>query len=109
MGTFNAAVFSLLGTLMGFIPALLPSHFAIARIGGFNSSELWLELMGGVQASLGSFYIIRNEVVPFVLRAIAWCTPATHPAGQPQSAGILRPMAVRYLSGHGAREPEVAA
>jgi len=107
MGTLNAIAFSLLGSLMGFLPALWPAYFAVTGISGADNSELWLEFMGIVQGSLGTFYIIRNEILPMLLRITAWTFPK--PADQPQPGVILRPVSVGYLSGQGSSDRSIAA
>ena len=109
MGTIHAIAFSLLGTVMGFTPALMPASFATTGIGGYNSSELWLEIMGLVQGVLGSFYLIRNEALPFIRCALALRFPSTRPAELPTTATILRPVEVGYMGSLRSRGPRVAA
>lgn len=109
MGTLNAFAFSLLGTLMGFLPALLPSYFPSAGMAGSSASELWLEFMGFLQGSLGTFYIVRNEIVPLLLRALAWGIPTFGLPDRPQAGVILRPTAADYLRGADTRARRAAA
>lgn len=107
MGTINAFAFSLLGSLMGFAPALWPAYFAANGISGADVSELWLEFMGIVQGSMGTFYIIRNEVLPMFLRMITWTL--AKPAEQSQPGVILRPVSIGYLSGQSSPDRSIAA
>lgn len=106
MGSSNAVAFLLLGSLMGFLPALMPVHFSSSEI---STSELWLEFMGILQGSLGMFYLIRNEVQPVFANLTAWSLSQTRAGEQPQSGVILRPAASGFLRGQDSRERTWAA
>jgi hypothetical protein len=98
MTTPNAAGFFLLGLLMNFLPVLLPGCFPPTGVVGSNTSALWLEFMGMVQGTLGAFFGLRNEVMPWVIRLLTWRLPQPEPGGQPAPGVILRPSALGYLA-----------
>jgi hypothetical protein len=71
MTTTNAIGFFLLGTAMIFVPALAPGFFAVTNIYGYNTSALWLEVMGSFNSFLGLVVLVLR-LPEFTVRLMAW-------------------------------------
>ena len=83
MNPIHAGVFCLLGAGMFALPGFFPGWFA-----GTNTSALWLQFTGGVNAAIGAGWLLVARVVPAVVRALAW-RPVLPPVLAP--AQLLRP------------------
>lgn len=95
MTCYNACGFCLLGLGMLWLPELAPSLVAPSPLFGMSTRELWLLLMGTVNASLGAgvlgWYAIKYTwSIPSWLeyRPVARPEPAPLALPQPTRAGI---------------------
>lgn len=88
MTNLHACVFLALGGILNLLTLVAPGLFPPNSLDGANTSALWLQLMGWVNGGLGAGYIVRQQVLPVLGRALAW-RPALPPELQP--AQILRP------------------
>lgn len=68
----NALGFFLFGTGMIFVPLHAPEIFITDDFSKFSRSTLWLNFMGCVNGTLGGFYLVKNAVVPRVIRILEW-------------------------------------
>ena len=76
-------------------------------IDGANTSALWLQAMGWVNGTIGGFYLLKLEILPFIAQVLAW-RPAPLPELLP--AEVLRPaLARRSAPGSRDREQGMAA
>jgi len=102
----NALAFVLLGSGMILLPMHAPELFAANELSTFTQSALWLNFMGWVIGILGGYYLIKQAVVPQVIRILAWrpASPQELLDGQ-----ILRPaMEIYAESRKGLREEQAA-
>ena len=104
----NALAFILLGWGMIFLPTHAPELFTMEDFSQVSGSALWLHFMGWLNGVLGGFYLVRNVVVPRILRLLEW-----RPAGTREliTAQILRPAIKIYEeieSGENLREERLA-
>lgn len=88
MTTLHACGFLVLGWGLNLVPWMAPGYFAPNGLDGANTSALWLQFMGWVNGGLGAGYALRLQVLPVLVRALAW-RPALPPELQP--AELLRP------------------
>lgn len=109
MTTHNAFGFFILGLVMFFLPAVLPTYFMVKAIDGSNTSELWLAFMGLLQGALGIVCILRNEAVPFAVRLMTLRLPTLKPAERVAPALILRPLRTGYMGGQAGDDQRLAA
>ena len=87
----DAPGFLVIGSLMSFLPALLPAYFPATGPDGTNTSALWLEVMGGVNNLVGIGLVARG--LPAILsRLLDWRLPAL-PQRRPAVAVRVRPPA----------------
>lgn len=68
----NALAFFLLGSGMIFFPTHAPELFTVDDLYQFSGRALWLNFMGWVNGVLGGFYLVKNVVVPRILRLLEW-------------------------------------
>ena len=68
----NALGFFLLGTGMIFVPLHAPEIFISDDFSKLSRSTLWLNFMGWVNGTLGGFYLVKNAVVPQIIRILEW-------------------------------------
>ena len=68
----NALGFFLLGTGMILVPLHAPEMFGADDFSKFSRSTLWFSFMGWVNGTLGGFYVIKNAVVPQIIRMLEW-------------------------------------
>lgn len=107
MTNVHAYGFLVFGGLMNLLPLAAPAHFPPNSIDGANTSALWLQAMGWVNGVIGSFYLIRLDVVPFLAHVMAW-RPAPLPELLPEN--MLRPaLVLRRLDNDGERGQGMAA
>jgi hypothetical protein len=109
MTTSNALGFFILGITMFFVPAILPDCFAVRALDGSSTSALWLGAMGLFEATMGMFYIARNEAVPFAVRLMTLRLPVFKPARQALPELLLRPLRESYLSASSDHDQRLAA
>ncbi len=55
---------------MGVVPAVFPQWFPQTGMDGTSGSELWLQVMSLVQGGLGSAYLFRRRVLPWIVREL---------------------------------------
>ena len=94
MKSNDAPGFFVMGTLMTFLPALLPAYFPPTGLDGTNTSALWLEVMGVVNNLVGTV-LIAGSIPAAVARMLAWRMPVraeTRPVLMPVPARFLRPV-----------------
>ena len=70
MNALNAAIFALLGSAMGLLPAIAPSWFPPNGPDGSSAQALWLDTVGAVQVALGVGYILSTRVAPVAMRIL---------------------------------------
>ena len=68
MKGIHAHLFLLLGVAMRLVPELWPGRFPSTGADGTNASELWLQVMGTVTTVIGSVYVVRQQVHPWLGR-----------------------------------------
>lgn len=90
MKAHDAIGFMGIGTLMTFLPALLPAYFPPTGLDGSNASALWLELMGTLNNLIGTWLVAR-EVPAVVNSMLTWRLPIPIEARSVVSANLLRP------------------
>jgi hypothetical protein len=66
MATIHAVIFFLVGVAMEVAPAAAPDFFPPGRLDGTNTSALWLQAMGWLNALIGLGYLARLELVPLL-------------------------------------------
>ena len=88
MTTMHACGFLVLGWGLNLLPGVVPGYFPPNCLDGANTSALWLQFMGWVNGVLGAGFTLHLEVLPPLVRALAW-RPAPLPEFIP--AQILRP------------------
>ncbi len=95
MKSNDAPGFFVMGTLMTFLPALLPAYFPPTGLDGANTSALWLEVMGVVNNLVGTV-LIAGSIPAAVARMLAWRMPLRVEARpvMPVPARLLRPAAL---------------
>jgi hypothetical protein len=109
MTTLNALGFFLLGVAMMFLPAVAPAYFTASALDGSNSSALWLNVMGLLQGSLGTFFILRNETTPLIIRLMTLRFPTLKPAERTAAGFIMRPLQGGYMDGQSNDNQRLAA
>ena len=110
MTTLNALGFFLLGIAMLFLPVLAPAYFVANAPDGSNTSALWLGLMGLFQGLMGTFFIFRNEGVPFAVRVMTLRIPTFRPAERRSAPGfVLRPLQAGYMADQSNNDQRLAA
>ena len=70
MNGINAAIFALLGSAMGLLPALAPSWFPPNGPDGSSARALWLDTVGAAQVALGVAYVLSARVAPAAMRIL---------------------------------------
>lgn len=70
MNATNALIFGALGSMMEVLPRLLPSFFPHSGGGEWSVRAVWLFIMGAVQFSIGSAYILWFHVIPAMGRLL---------------------------------------
>ena len=107
MTNLHAYGFLVFGGLMHLLPLVAPGRFPPNSIDGANTSALWLQAMGWVNGAIGSFYLLKLEILPFIAQVLAW-RPAPLPELLP--AEVLRPaLAMRAAPNSHEREQGMAA
>jgi hypothetical protein len=107
MTNLHAYGFLVFGGLLNLLPLAAPAHFPPNSIDGANTSALWLQVMGWVNGTIGAFYLIRLDVVPFIAQVLAW-RPA--PLEEFLPVEVLRPaLALRTQRAHAENEQGMAA
>ena len=88
MTNVHAYGFLTFGGLLHLLPLVAPAQFPPNSVDGANTSALWLQVMGWVNCLIGTVYLLRLEVLPFVAQVLAW-----RPAALPEllRENILRP------------------
>ena len=107
MTNLHAYGFLAFGALLRLLPLAAPGQFPPNSIDGANTSALWLQLMGWINGLIGTFYLLRLEILPFVAQVLAW-----RPTALPEllRENILRPaLALRGQPVDDEREQEMAA
>jgi hypothetical protein len=107
MTNVHAYGFLLFGGLLHLLPLVAPAHFPPNSVDGANTSALWLQSMGWVNAVIGSFYLIRLDVIPFVAHVLAW-RPAPLPELLPERI-LLPTLVLRTRPAARGQEQSVAA
>jgi hypothetical protein len=107
MTNLHAYGFLAFGGLMHLLPLAAPGHFPPNSIDGANTSALWLQAMGWVNGAIGTIYLIKLEILPFVAQVLAW-RPSPLPELMPEA--LLRPaLVLRSSRGPEDREQGLAA
>ena len=107
MTNLHAYGFLVFGGMLNLLPLAAPAHFPPDSIDGANTSALWLQVMGSVNAAIGAVYLLRLEILPFFVQVLAW-RPAPLPDLLP--AEVLRPaLALQSRRLHDDREQGLAA
>jgi hypothetical protein len=107
MTNLHAYGFLVFGGLLNLLPLAAPAHFPPNSVDGANTSALWLQVMGWVNGTIGAFYLIRLDVVPFVAYVLAW---RPTPLRELLPENVLRPaLAMRSRQGREESEQGMAA
>ena len=104
MTTPNALGFFFLGLVMGCLPLVAPGYFPSNEMVGANTSGIWLQVMGAVNALLGLTHLSRQAPAAW-RRMRALRLPA---AGTYVPAAILRPALARSVRNLGPKFPAPA-
>lgn len=73
MTRWHARGFLFLGWLLWCAPAWWPGYFPAGPIDGLNTSALWLQAMGLLNAAIGASGVLRLDLAPMLTRTItAW-------------------------------------
>jgi hypothetical protein len=102
MTNLHAYGFLVFGGMLHLLPLMAPAHFPPNSIDGANTSALWLQVMGWVNGSIGTVYLLRLEILPFIAQVLAW-RPA--PLGELLPDNVLRP-ALALPARHAGRNTE---
>ncbi|WP_438479895.1 hypothetical protein [Oleiharenicola lentus] len=86
---------------MQMLPALFPDKFPSSSLSAENTSALWIRFMGLVNVTFGTLFILNLQVLPFLVRVLAWrpqaipqvvrASQAARAAAARMPATILRP------------------
>ena len=72
MNIGNALGFCVLGLVMALLSTYVPDLFPPDKYGTVGGSGMWMNFMGCLNASLGGIFLMREVVVPQILRLMAW-------------------------------------
>jgi hypothetical protein len=78
MNAQNALVFTLLGSVMEFLPVLFPSWFPRNCADRESTRAIWLGVMGATQIALGVGFVVWAHVVPSVMRIFSSAPAGEH-------------------------------
>jgi hypothetical protein len=76
VNALNALIFTILGSVMGFLPMVFPAWFPPTGADQSSTRALWLDLMGTIQMGMGVVFLFRTHVIPLANRIFS-TIPAT--------------------------------
>jgi hypothetical protein len=89
VNALNALIFTILGSVMGFLPMVFPSWFPPTGADQSSTHALWLDVMGLVQAGMGLSFLVRVQLIPFASRIFSTIPASeTGSLALPEARGI---------------------